>query len=140
MGQSKEVALRRKVVEARGEGQSYTALALEYGVGYNTVRSWCHRYAREGETGMVPRYGNCGKRVDVERDGPFRFVRLVAHLHPDWGIPYVLCRIARAYPNLRLQSARHYQRRIKRRAPDVPAPTLPKAQEAQRARVPHEVW
>lgn len=140
MGQAKDALLRRKIIVDRSKGISFTALAAQYGIGYNTVRSICHRYAREGELGLVPKTAACGRRRTPRLELSFRLVRLVSHLHPTWGIPFICTRIALKFPDLVLQSERHYQRRIKRRIGSLPAPVLPKAEVADRARQVHDTW
>lgn len=140
MGQAKDAMLRRKIVADRLKGVSFTALSAQYGIGYNTVRSICHRYAREGEVGLLPKTANCGRRRAPSLELSFRLVRLLSHLHPSWGIPYIRTRIALKFPDLVLQSERHYQRRIKRHASSLPAPVLPKAELVDRARQVHDTW
>ena len=140
MGQAKDAVLRQKIVMDRAKGQSFTALSAQYGIGYNTVRSICHRYSAQGEIGLVPRTANCGRRTTPESERAFRLVRLISHKHPTWGIPYILTRIRIYFPGLVLQSERHYQRRIKRHRGPLPAPVLPKQAPVDRARVSHDTW
>jgi hypothetical protein len=140
MSAAKEIKLRLQVVEAWRQGSSYQDLSVRYGVSYFTVRKWCLRWQEDNESGLVPRYANCGARFCPQTDKAFRLVRLVAHQHPDWGIPYILCRISRDYPQLPLKGARHYQRHTKRGKNKVARSTLPKAEPVDRARTPHEVW
>jgi transposase len=140
MGQAKEISLRQKVVTDRQMGESYQCLSVRYGLSYLTVRRWCQRHTLYGEAGLVPSYQKCGRRVKAEACLHFRFVRLMAHLHPTWGMPFIVCRIRQKYPELALQTPRHYQRRIRRKFGTLPAPTLPKTAREDRARQPHEVW
>lgn len=140
MGQSKEPALRMKVIEDRQQGLSYTTLKSKYGLSYNTVRSICKRYEQEGAAGLLARYGNCGRTVDALAERNFRLVRLVAHCHPSWGVPYILTRISRDYPQLCLQSERHYQRRLGRHKQTLPQARLPKRVVGDQARQPHDTW
>lgn len=140
MGQAKDAMLRHKIVADRSKGASFTALSAHYGIAYNTVRSICHRYASEGDVGLIPKTANCGRRSAPALELSFRLVRFLSHLHPSWGIPYILIRVALQFPDLVLQSGRHYQRRIKRHFGSLPAPTLPKAESADRAREPHDTW
>lgn len=140
MGQSKDAMLRRRIVLERSQGQSFTALSASYGIGYNTVRSLCHRYAMEGDLGLVPRTSNCGRRVLPASELAFRLVRFISHRHPTWGIPYIVNQIRLKFPALVLQSERHYQRRIKRHVGSPPAPILPQREPVQRAREPHDTW
>jgi hypothetical protein len=140
MGQSKEISLRHKVVADRGLGDTYGEISLRYGIGYCTVRTWCQRHSQEGNAGLSTRYHHCGRRSNKEQKVSFRLVRLTAYFHPDWGIPFILCRIRIKYPELPLQSVRHYQRQCRVKKAEVPAPTLPREEKPDRARQPHEVW
>ena len=140
MSSAKDLSIRYKVIEEWRDGASYKDLSLRHGLHYHTVRMWCLRWQENPESGLVARYANCGKGVLLELDKAFRLVRLVAHKHPNWGIPYIVCRISRDYPELTLKSARQYQRKIKRPKDKVAALALPKSEPIDRARVPHEVW
>lgn len=140
MGQAKDAILRHKIVLDRSKGLSFTALCIEYGIGYNTVRNICHRYESEGKNGLLPKTANCGRRTSHAAEISFRLVRLVSYLHPSWGIPYILTRIALTFPDLVLQSERHYQRRIKRHKGAPPKSVLPKAESEERAIEPHDTW
>ncbi|HQE50375.1 MAG TPA: helix-turn-helix domain-containing protein [Fervidobacterium sp.] len=140
MGQAKEISIRQKIALAHKQGRSYTELANEYGINFNTVRTICLRYEAEGERGLVPRYGNCGRSIKDDDELAFRFVRLVKSLHPLWGISYILGRIRQDYPNLQLQSLRHYQRRVQSKTGKIPKAQVPRITPADTARVAHETW
>lgn len=140
MGQAKDVVLRHKIISERAGGLSFTAISAQFGVGYNTVRSICHRYELEGDIGLIPRTANCGRRTSAQSELSYRLVRLISYQHPSWGIPYILTQIALKFPDFILQSDRHYQRRIKRHIGWLPAPVLPKAESVERARESHDTW
>lgn len=140
MGQAKDGVLRHKIIESRKMRLRYTEISKQHGVSYNTVRSICRRYELEGEKGLVPLTANCGRKVKSESIVAFRLVRLIAHCHPNWGVPYIVLRIGKGFPDLKLQSVRHYQRQLGRKASLVPAATLPKQEVVDRARQPHDTW
>jgi hypothetical protein len=140
MGQPKSLTLRYEVVKERAEGLTYGALADRHKLSYNTVKAWCDRFVLDGDQGLKPHYSSCGRKVELTHVTSFRLVRLISHLHPEWGIPLICCKISRDYPDLPLQSVRHYQRQIRRRGKKAGKPTLPKQEEVDRARTPHEVW
>lgn len=140
MGQAKDITLRHKIVSDHQQGASYTALSQHYGVNYNTVRSICQRYQASGEAGLVPRYSNCGRPIADEAERAFRLVRLLKHLHPTWGVGYILARLQRDYPNIRLQSARQYQRRLANGTNALPKPKLPSPPPTELSRLPHDTW
>lgn len=140
MAQAKDVLLRQKIATEHQNGASYTSLAQRYGVSYNTARTICIRYKELGEAGLVPRYSNCGRPVVDGAERSFRLVRLLKHLHPTWGIGYILARIREDYPELVLQSERHYQRRLASGSNILPKPQLPPSRVAERSRLPHDTW
>ena len=140
MGQATEAAVRQKIVLDWQTGMSYAALARQYGMSYNTIRSVCRRYQNLGSSGLLPNYGRCGRKVEAQHDKVFRLIRLLKHLHPQWGVPYLVQRIEEKYPNLPLQSIRHYQRRLAIHGQHLPATILPKEPAVDRARQVHEVW
>ncbi len=141
MGQAKDASLRLKIIEEwKGGQKNYSELKRRHGVSYNTVRSLCQRYEAQGEAGLLPNYSNCGRRVGAEHEKSYRLVRLVKHLHPSWGVPYIVGRLKEKYPDLPLQTIRHYQRRLNLSSLKVPKAILPKEQTADRPRQPHDEW
>jgi transposase len=141
MGQAKDVTQRMKVIKSHLQGLSYEELSTEYSLNTNTIRSWCLRWNASSESGLVPRYHRCGRHVDTEAQRGFRLVRLTAHLHLEWGIPYIVSQIRVKYPDLPLQSIRHYQRLIKRDKKDaVSTVKMPKEPPLDQSREPHDVW
>jgi transposase len=141
MGQAKDITLRLKVIAGRQQGATYEALATEHCLNLSTVYAWCLRWASSAEQGLVPHYKRCGRQVDPDSRKGFRLVRLTAHLHKEWGIPYIVSRIKLKYPDLPLQSVRHYQRLIRRDKKDeVSTVKMPRESPVDRAREPHDVW
>ena len=112
MGQAIDSSRRLEIIKSRQEENlSYRAIADRYKVSYNTVRTLCQTYEERGQSALVPDYSKCGRVVDPIAERSYRLVRLVRHFHPEWGVPYILTRIEVDYPDLPLQSIRHYQRR-----------------------------
>lgn len=140
MGQAKDLQLRYKLVSEHQQGASYTSICERYGINYHTVRTICKRHQALGDAGLVPRYSNCGRLVVDGAERVFRLVRLLKHLHPSWGISYILTQLRLAYPQLVLQSVRHYQRRLAQRREALPAPQLPPRVVPERSRLPHDTW
>lgn len=143
MGQPLSSVLRLEIVQARAsENLSYRDLATRYKVNYHTVRNLCIGYTEYGESALIADYSGCGRPISKEREKVYRLVRLVRHYHPGWGVPYIITRISVAYPNLKLQSNRTYQRRLKK---DCPNPNLPPAQVPREpiindVRQAHDEW
>ncbi|MBL7775879.1 MAG: hypothetical protein JNK89_07730 [Saprospiraceae bacterium] len=140
MGQAKDITLRHKIVADHQQGASYISLSQRYGINYNTVRTICLRHKDLGDMGLIPRYSNCARPVVDGAERVFRLVRLLKHLHPSWGIGYILARLRAAYPQLRLQSERHYQRRLANGAKTLPKPQLPPPAPTACSRLPHDTW
>ncbi len=140
MAQAKDAQLRLKIVADRNHGVSYTELAKRYGINYHTVRTLCLRYKTQGQSGLLPKYSNCGRHIKAEHEKCFRLVRLIKHLHSDWGIPYIVVRIKESFPDLPMQSIRHYQRRLNLSTNKIPKQTLPPPPSQDRPRQAHDEW
>ena len=143
MGQPLSMTLRLEIINTREEKQlSYRALADHYQISYHTVRNLCRSYAEGGEAALIPDYSSCGRPVSAEQEKVYRLVRLIRHFHPGWGVPYILTRIEVAYPELKLQSERTYQRRLKRDCPSpaLPAPRIPREPILNDVRQAHDEW
>jgi hypothetical protein len=143
MGQALSSALRLEIVQARQDQKlSYQALANRFKVHYHTVRNLCIAYTELGEAALVPDYSACGRPISEEREKAYRLIRLIRHYHPGWGVPYILTRIAVAYPGLELQSERTYQRRLKKDCPrsSLPAPQIPREPIVNDVRQAHDEW
>jgi transposase len=143
MGQAKSVQLRLQIAqERRSEGISYLELCKRHGISYNTIRSICASYESMGEAGLVPDYSACGRPATPGSEKGYRLVKLIKHLHPDWGVPYITTRIREDFPELELLSDRQYQRRLKAGTPEVvvPPPKLPKQPPPERPRLANDEW
>lgn len=143
MGKVVPASIRLEIAQERqSEKASYSELSRSYSLSYNTVRSICLAYEASGEQGLVPNYSFCGRRQDYASKRSFRLVRLIKHLHPGWGVPYITTRLREHYPCLALMSDRHYQRLLKagNNAGKLPKPKLPKPQPSDKPRVAHDEW
>lgn len=143
MGQAISSQVRLAIVKARKEeGLSYQALADRFHVNYHSVRSFCRSYKERGENSLVADYSKCGRRVEAESEKVYRLVRLIRHLHPKWGVPYILTKISVKYPDLALQSIRSYQRRLKKDCPKkaLPVPKIPRESLHLDVRQAHDEW
>lgn len=138
--QAKDAELRLKIVRGKQKGLTYAELSRRFGVNYHTVRTLWLRYEAQGEVGLRPNYSQCGRRIDPTFERTFRLVRLVKQMHPLWGIAYIVARIGEQYPDLALQSVRHYQRRLKQSSGKLPKVTLPKKPDRNRPRQAHDEW
>ena len=143
MGQAKQASFRLQLVQERqSEGLSYSELCIRHRVSYNTVRSICTSYESKGETSLLPDYSACGRPRGPIFENGYRLVRLLKHLHPGWGVPYITTRIRERFPQLALLSDRQYQRRLRSDAVEVavPPPRLPRQPSPERPRLANDEW
>jgi transposase len=141
MGQSKSFELRLTVSQLRDSGQTYIKIAQDLGLSEKTVRTWCKRYVTSGISGLTElTKNNKGRPLKVEDARSYRFVRLLKHLHPMWGIPFILTKLREDYPELLLENARLYQRRLKVHYNLLPEPTLPPKPIIEKSRIAHDTW
>ena len=143
MGQAISPRIRLAVNEAfEQESLSYIELSSRFDLSYNTVRSICRNYVSDGHISLFADYSRCGRQVSDEAERSYRFVRLLKHLHPRWGIRFILTQIRMKYPDLFLQSDRHYQRRIRAdRSPlTMPSVKHPPKLHGDIPRTVHDEW
>lgn len=143
MGQPKSASFRRKVVmDRKSENLSYSELSRRYTISYNTAKSICESYDQHGESSLTPDYSKCGLKISEESEKIYRLVRLVKHYHQGWGIPFILTKLSRKFPELTYQSVRTYQRRLALEKPtnDVPAAIVPKVKPLPKVYQAHDEW
>lgn len=140
MGQAKTLDIRQQIVHLNASGQSNSQIASTLQVSLGTVKNILKRYRLHGDAGLPPSHANCGQGVNWASELAFRLVRLLRHLHPGWGVPYILLMIAEKFPDLPLQSIRQYQRRLFEHSGRLPAPILPPAPVPERSRIAHDTW
>lgn len=143
MGHAISPRTRLEIVEARkAEKLSYRALAARFHVNYHSVRKFCRAFEERGESSLVADYSTCGRTIAPRSEKVYRLVRLIKHFHPSWGVPYILTRLRVSYPGLVLQSARTYQRRLKKDCPkeQLPAPEIPREPLHSDVRQAHDEW
>ena len=143
MGKSKNADQRQRIIQVwRLEKLSYAALSRRFSLSYNTVRNICINFENQGDSSLVPNYSFCGRKISPESEKSYRLVRLVRHFHPSWGVPYILTRIQKTYPDLPLKGIRNYQKRLKKDGPkeEIPNPVVPKSQSMGKVRLAHDEW
>ena len=143
MGKATTASLRLEVARVQStEKLSYGALAIRFNLSYNTVRKICIDYQKDGASSLAPDYSQCGRRISDESEKAYRLVRLIAHYHQDWGVPYIITKIKYVFPQLKLQSIRTYQRRLAKQGPNgpLPPPVIPKIKNQPKVRQPHDEW
>lgn len=140
MGQAKSLAIRHEVILLKKAGRTNVQIAESLQLGLGTVKNLYKRYLAEGESGLSSNYSRCGRRVDAKGEIAFRLVRLLKHLHPDWGVPLIVLKIGEKYPQIRLRSIRQYQRRLFAGSGKLPPPILPPQVVLDRSRIAHDTW
>ena len=133
------LATRRRLVKAYRAGQSYSALAENFGVAYNTVRTLCQRFDLEGEAGLQPRYDRCGPRTICSDPLLYRAALWLKRRHPRWGAPFIQLQLERRYPDRKLPAVRTLQAWFKAQGLSPQRSKPPKA-DKQWARGAHQVW
>lgn len=143
MGKAKTASQRQEVIDCwQRERLSYQSLSKRFNLSYNTVRNICLNYQKKGNTSLLADYSSCGRPIKKEAEKAYRLVRLVRHYHPDWGVPYILTKIKRSFPQLILQSVRNYQKRLRVSIPKepLPPPIVPRSQRMGKVRKAHDEW
>ena len=140
MGQAKPLDVRQKVVGLKESGKTHAYIAEALQISVGTVKNLWKRYQVGGESGLCAKYQGCGRRIGPKEETLFRFVRLVKHLHPTWGIPLIVLKISEKYPDLKLQSIRRYQGRLLAASGKLPRAILPPTPSEDKARIAHDTW
>ena len=140
MGQAKTLDVRLRVIQMKKSKQSNGQISAVLGIGIGSVKNYWKRYLSEGESGLSTRYFRCGRPVSHSKEKIYRLVRLIKHIHPTWGLPFVLIKISEKYPDIALQSIRQYQRRLFKASGKPPKGSLPSAMIADGSRVAHDGW
>jgi hypothetical protein len=140
MGQAKALDVRYQVVHLREAGRTFECIAVTLKVSVRTCKTYWKRYKEGGKDHLVVRYGVCSRPVDISRQAGYRLVRLLKHLHSTWGIPYIVLRIKDKYPELPLQSVRHYQRRVHLDTEAMPRSILHPQTWVWQSRMAHDTW
>jgi transposase len=139
MAQSKPLSTRQRVIDLRQSGHTIAQVSAELGVSPATIKLWSKRHSESADNGLHLRYSHCGRKSPLSTQTAFRLVRLLRHLHPTWGLGYLLARIKDRYPDLSLQSERTYYNRLGQGPQHCPRPTLPR-QQAEPSRQVHDCW
>ncbi len=140
MGQAKTLDVRQRVVTMKQSKHTNAIIAKSLQIGIGTVKNIWKRYKINGQAGLPACYDKCGRPISSNDELAFRLVRLVRHLHPTWGVPFIVLNISAKYPNLKLRSIRQYQRRLFEGSDQLPRPILPPKPDAEQSRVAHDTW
>lgn len=142
MAKAISLLARERMIALYKTDMALNAISLECGVSYGSVKTLIRRYKTQGVTGIVARYGACGRKRDYNSESSYRLVRLYKRYHPQWGVSYILMKIKDKYPQLPLLCSRVYERRLKadNQITLEKNPPLQFVYHVQGARLPHETW
>lgn len=99
MGKATNLALRQSVLSLYKKGVSKTEIAKLLQIGRTTVYNIINRFNKEGESGLIPNYSNCGKNRPDHKNLIYRSIRCMRKWHPSWGAERILAKISLARPN-----------------------------------------
>lgn len=140
MGQAKTLDVRQRVVTMKKSKHTNASIAKSLQIGVGTVKNIWKRYQIKGEAGLPVCYDRCGRPVSSKGELAFRLVRLIRYLHPTWGVPLIVLKVAEKFPELQLRSIRQYQRRLSEGSGKLPRPILPPKPVVEQSRVAHDTW
>ena len=100
--------VRQSAIDLHVSGHRLTLISQTLGIQYDVVRAWIKRYKSEGASSVLPRYGNCGRKSQVEAIVKESALAHKAE-HPQWGGPFIRLRLVETYPDLRIPKERWLQ-------------------------------
>lgn len=133
------MATRQKIISSRASGKSLREISRELSISYATVQQLCKRYKLDPDSGLLPRYGACGK---VRRDGTdlvYRAVRCMKCWHPSWGAAKIRCELLRLRPTLKIPQVRMLQKWFHWNG-QIPVPSELQLPDSRWAKSVHEGW
>ena len=110
MPSSIPMAIRQSILERYQGGESITSLSRHFGVSRGSIYSFIKRKTSEGEVGLRPKYGNCGKRRPAKDVFIYRAVRCLRTWHPSWGSEKIRAEMLHMRPDLLLPHYRTFTR------------------------------
>lgn len=140
MATALSMATRRGIIQGYRSGKSYAALAKEFNVAYQSVRTLCQRVEAEGEVGLRPRYDRCGPPGPHSDPLIYRAACLLKRRHPRWGAAFIRLQLEARYgPEKPLPAVRTMQHWFKEEGLQPPRSKPPKTKKTW-ARCVHQVW
>ena len=107
MGKMIPVEVRRRIIQARRDGQAYAQIAEAFHCSERAAKQLYARFQREGDAVFETRYHNCGRQSPY--DEAIR-KRLRAVKTGRQGAPYVWSKVRHEAPTLQLPHIRTLQR------------------------------
>lgn len=132
------IRMRRMIIERRGSGESYAAIARDLHLPYVTVRGIQRHYQRTGQ--VEPSYERC-RQTDVRKEAVI-YERAVAlkQAHPGWGAGLIWVELAEDYDEARLPSLRTLQRWFRRAGVAAVQREPVRRETVARGEQAHAVW
>jgi transposase len=138
MAQATTLSTRKQLIELRLSGRKHLDISSLLGISQETSKNIWKRYKQEGDLCLVPHYKNCGRPITKKEEVNFRLIRLLKHMHPEWGVKFICLRIKEKYPQLDLRGIRQYQSRLSKNK--LPKSKLPIVENDKKAKLPHDTW
>jgi hypothetical protein len=139
MGQATSYTIRQEIVLLRKQGLTLVSISKKIPVGFATIQRICASVKAQGEDGIIPKYGNCGKQRPDRSDWACRSSIWLRRLHPHWGAPLIHLKMSQKYPHRKMPSIRTLQYWFKWSNKDSCQNTHPK-EEVEWSKSPHDVW
>lgn len=102
--------VKHQIISKRESGQSLQSIALELQVSYGAARNLWIRFQSEGQTGLLPRYDNNGRKGPDRSCLIFRAACWLKRLHRDWGALVIHTKLKGRYGDEQLPSSRQMNR------------------------------
>ena len=97
MGKATSYLQRQQIIALRKEGYDYGSISQSLNMSFSTVRAICQLYKKQGESGLVTHYDNCGKEPVSRTNLIYRASLWLKHLHPLWGTPRIHTKLRGRY-------------------------------------------
>jgi transposase len=143
MGKALSLMLREQICELRDKGICPKEISEQLSIPYNTVKTLCKRFKKEGMKGLQPNYSNCGRKVLAHVIGFKATVLEKRHNHESWGAPRIHVELKRSKDCTENQASQVSIRTIQRwyRSAGVNPPRQQTNKPSiGRSTAPHNIW
>jgi transposase len=110
MGQAIPFALRKEIIALRQAGQTYTTISQTLHIAYGTIKHFCNRYRKLGDSVLATQYQNCGSKPISLDKKMYRRVLWLKYLHSGWGAGRIYVGLLKKFPAELIPSERTMQR------------------------------
>lgn len=130
--------VRKKIIELRQSDVPYSQIALRLSVSESVAKKLWVRFKLEGESGLLTRYENCGRKSPYGEK--IRSV-VLAETENERGGPYLRSVLSMKYPKEEIPHERTIQRWWKSaRGADASHGSTPRPRPAPWSKEAHQVW